>query len=102
MQISISGAARLLAERSKLAATSAMLVVAMLIALSTELSHAHEDHEQEFECEICLDFSFSDDLIIASTNSEKSQIPSRNNSDLIVTASDSLAVEANSRAPPQV
>ena len=55
MQLSVSRMGNFFAQSPKLWALNAVLSVSLLVALGTELSHAHENYELEYECEICMD-----------------------------------------------
>jgi len=101
MAISVSKVGSIFKSRRYLAALSAVFALSLLLAQHTDYSHAHENHEHEIECEICLAFGIGDELIIQNldTNSvyqiSDSQFP-----DSLVSIS-SVVFEANSRGPPR-
>ncbi len=85
----------------KSAVLSAFFAVALIFTQAVEVSHAHDDHESQLECEICLQFGFSDDLALASANGQISGAKAHIDATSIFSIPATLAFAANSRAPPQ-
>ena len=63
MQLSVSRFGMYCAPGPKTWALTAFIAVSLLVALGTELSHVHEPDELAYECEICMEFKSSDELL---------------------------------------
>lgn len=95
-------ARRIAASRSKTGALVATIAITLLMALSTEQSHAHEQQERAFECEICMDFSFGDDLLPVDRPDIAAPAPVENYSFPRFFNSETRIIRLNSRGPPAI
>lgn len=101
MQISVSGMGKFITHRRQLKAVTAVLSVALLFALVAEVSHAHEVGEPEYECEICLIFSSSDEVLTLDCLADFSEVGTECNYFHGHSLSKTPLIQANSRGPPQ-
>ncbi len=100
MHISLSSPGGFLANRSQIVVVTAIFAVSLLLAQHADLSHIHEAHEQEIECEICLSFSMGDVFIIEDTDTiSLHRLADIQFSESIASVA-AVTFKANARGPP--
>lgn len=101
MEISLRNFSENWLLRRRSVVVSALFAFALILSQTVETSHAHEHDETEFECEICLQFGFSDDVDVIAAISDFFEKSAPSDDPSIIAVPASLASKANSRGPPQ-